>query len=397
MKTSYWIGPLLVSIESYNMRYSGTSSITTCSMVIYDSGGPYHNYQNNANSVLNIHPPSSNNLIYITGIVYTETNYDILRIKNRINDYNINELNNYSGYINIPLLFIYNGFFVLEFTSDSSNTYPGFQLTVGCMINSPQTIYSLIKDKSCYKISCDSNWKNIQDVSVSCIRNCKLTRTKYQYRGKCYNSCPEGTVDINSNKLCFLKNVQESCELYSIASELENACLKCKSDYYTIFNDKNNKNNFVHCYKNNSLEKYYLDNNDLLFKPCYISCKTCDQAGTIENSNCLSCDNSYYQKYEDLFKNETYKKCYKEIVGYALYNNQYFIETLCYKSCLLCSKEGNATHHNCLKCKKDYPYELNNSYGLNCYKECEFEFFLYSDKDKGNLFCPPYNDCNNYY
>ena len=397
MKTSYWIGPLLVSIESYNMRYSGTSSITTCSMVIYDSGGPYHNYQNNANSVLNIHPPSSNNLIYITGIVYTETNYDILRIKNRINDYNINELNNYSGYINIPLLFIYNGFFVLEFTSDSFNTYPGFQLTVGCMINSPQTIYSLIKDKSCYKISCDSNWKNIQDVSVSCIRNCKLTRTKYQYRGKCYNSCPEGTVDINSNKLCFLKNVQESCELYSIASELENACLKCKSDYYTIFNDKNNKNNFVHCYKNNSLEKYYLDNNDLLFKPCYISCKTCDQAGTIENSNCLSCDNSYYQKYEDLFKNETYKKCYKEIVGYALYNNQYFIETLCYKSCLLCSKEGNVTHHNCLKCKKDYPYELNYSYGLNCYKECEFEFFLYSDKDKGNLFCLPYNDCNNYY
>ena len=388
-KYSYWIGPLLISFESYNMRHSGTYSINTCSKVIYDSGGPKRNYDNNDNSALYIYPETSNKFLYITGIVNTERNYDILHIKNRTGD-NIKLLNQYSGYINIPLIVIYEGHFILEFTSDSSNTYPGFQLTVGCIIYSPQTIYSLIKDKRCYKISCDKNWKNIQNISVSCVSDCKLTSNKYQYRGKCYNSCPEGTV--NKDYFCYLKSVNESCEIYTKESELENSCLKCRKDYYTIFNDKNN---FIHCYKNNSLEKYYLDNNDLLFKPCFIACKTCDQYGTIENSNCLSCDASYYQKYEDTLKEETYKKCYQKIDGYSLYNNQYFIKVKCYKTSYLCLKEGDANKHNCKKCNKDYPYELMISSEFNCYKKCEFDF--YSDGEKEELFCNPDNNCKNYF
>ena len=292
-KSSYWLGPLLISFESYNMAGAGTNSIITCSKVIYDSGGPSRNYVNNENSELRIYPQSTNKLLYITGFVYTERNSDILSIyngKDNLKYYSL--LGKYSGYINVPLSVINEGYFTLKFTSDSGNTYPGFQLTVGCIIYSQPTIYSLIKDKRCFKISCDDNWKNIQIVSVSCIQNCQLTSTKYQYRGICYNRCPEGTVDIRNNYFCYLENVAESCESYSLASELENACLKCKNGYYTIFNDINNKNDFIHCYKNNSLEKYYLDNNDLLFKPCNKACKTCELSGTTQNSNCLSCDTS---------------------------------------------------------------------------------------------------------
>ena len=51
-KSSYWIGPLLISIESYNMTHTGTNSITTCSIFIYDSGGPKGNYKDNANSLI---------------------------------------------------------------------------------------------------------------------------------------------------------------------------------------------------------------------------------------------------------------------------------------------------------------------------------------------------------
>ena len=41
-KTSYWVGPLLISIskDSYNMAHTGNKSIKTCSKIIYDSGGP---------------------------------------------------------------------------------------------------------------------------------------------------------------------------------------------------------------------------------------------------------------------------------------------------------------------------------------------------------------------
>ena len=35
-KESYWIGPLKVVIESYNLPHSGINSINTCSKVIYD-------------------------------------------------------------------------------------------------------------------------------------------------------------------------------------------------------------------------------------------------------------------------------------------------------------------------------------------------------------------------
>ena len=69
-------------------------------------------------------------------------------------------------------------------------------------------------------------------------------------------------------------------------------CIKCNNDYYPILNDANNKYNFIECYKKNSLEKYYLDNIDLLFKPCYESCKTCNKNGTKENHNCITCDDN---------------------------------------------------------------------------------------------------------
>ena len=64
--------------------------------------------------------------------------------------------------------------------------------------------------------------------------------------------------------------------------------------------------------------------------------------GTIENSNCLSCDSPYYPKYEDTLKNETYVNCYQKIEGYSLYNNQYFVK-YCFKTCDICLKNGNST------------------------------------------------------
>ena len=43
-----------------------------------------------------------------------------------------------------------------------------------------------------------------------------------------------------------------------------NKCQICGSDYYLIFNDSNNNNENINCYK--SPEKYYLDNDNLKSK-----------------------------------------------------------------------------------------------------------------------------------
>ena len=42
----------------------------------------------------------------------------------------------------------------------------------------------------------------------------------------------------------------------------------------------------------------------------------------------------------------------------------------CYDSCEICNLKGNKTHHNCLKCKDEFIYEINitNSSYKNCYK-----------------------------
>ena len=81
-KSSYWIGPLLISIGSYNMTHQGTNSIITCSKFIYDSGGPNGNYKNYANSTLIIKPDSSGKLVSIKGKINTEKCCDYLYIYN---------------------------------------------------------------------------------------------------------------------------------------------------------------------------------------------------------------------------------------------------------------------------------------------------------------------------
>ena len=154
----------------------------------------------------------------------------------------------------------------IKFTSDNSYTNDGFKLVVRCIYIS-KSIYGLIESNK-YQMN-----------------------LKYQYRGKWYSICPNCTSDVNFT--CYSNSVLEKCEEYSIESDNENLCIKCKNNYYPMLNDTNNKNNYINCYKNNSLEKYYLDNNDFLFKSCYKSCRTCIQNGTIENHNCLTCDTNY--------------------------------------------------------------------------------------------------------
>ena len=78
-KTSYWIGPLLIYM-SYNMAHTGINSITTCSKIIYDSGGPNGNYGYNENSILTIYPETSGNFVSIKGKIDSEGNGDILYI-----------------------------------------------------------------------------------------------------------------------------------------------------------------------------------------------------------------------------------------------------------------------------------------------------------------------------
>ena len=260
------------------MANTGSDSITTCSKAIYDSGGPDGNYEKNASSLLHIYPEKSGQFLSIQGKAITQPYHGYFRLYYGLKKGYYYEYHWYTGNYNIPLYVSPTGPLSIELISDSGNVNKGLHLTIGCIIN-VETIYNLIKKENCQIISCDKNWKKKQNLIDSdteiCVKNCNITDNKYQYRGKCYNNCPINTINDNFNNfMCYSNSVIEKCENYSIESEYDDLCVKCNEDYYPKLNDKTNKYDFINCYKNNHLEKYYLDNNDLLFKPCYKSCKT---------------------------------------------------------------------------------------------------------------------------
>ena len=77
----------------------------------------------------------------------------------------------------------------------------------------------------------------------------------------------------------------------------------CGNNFYMKYNDINNST-YINYY--NSPQGYYLDEVDLLYKPCYITCKTCNIIGNETIHNCIECNDEY--RYALIISN--YKNCY---------------------------------------------------------------------------------------
>ena len=164
------------------MPNSGSNRINTCSKVIYDSGGANGNYEKNANSHLFIYPELPGKPLTIKGIIRTKSYHGHVSI---FKDGTWGT--RYSGNFDIPLSVATDNHILLKLVSDDySTTREGFRFTIGCMLKSPQTIYNLIKDNTCRRLSCDNDYKNIQNIILSnsglCLKNCNSTNLKYHYR-----------------------------------------------------------------------------------------------------------------------------------------------------------------------------------------------------------------------
>ena len=382
-KSSYWIGPLLISIESINIK-SKTNSITTCSKNIYNS--------NSLTSDLIIKPEGSGKLVSIKGNInilgtyyFNNFNNDYFcidngEIKSKKTNYCYYRSQNISLFSSETILLSIN---LNNYYSWIVNRYilSTFQLTIGCIVNS-QTIYNLIKGNNCRMISCDNDYRSKQNIIDSytgkCKKNCISTEYKYQYRGICYFNCPSNTKDINF--ICYSNSVIEKCEEYSIESDNLNLCIKCKENYYPKLNDNNNKENFFDCYKNNSLENYYLDNDDLLFKPCFETCKTCNQNGTIENHNCIICDSNFKLQ----LSVGDYYNCYPECNNYYYFDKDKNYICLDKKECPNDYKYLIDQKKQCIdECYNDPDHQYN--FGKKCFEKCPEEISYESETKK--FFC----------
>jgi len=133
---SLWVGPVTARPGQYNIGVSGSATLTTCAMTIYDNGGPNGNYAPNCNSELVLMPETVGSSISVFGSYHTENCCDYLRIYDGIG-INGTMLGEYKGTGTIPTLVSSTGPLTLLFHSDSGVQYDGFEVNVTCASCAP--------------------------------------------------------------------------------------------------------------------------------------------------------------------------------------------------------------------------------------------------------------------
>ena len=184
------------------------------------------------------------------------------------------------------------------------------------------TIFPQIKDKKCYNIDCKNNWKSGQKKIIQgsniCIDNCQNNEQyKYEYNGKCYETCSNGYILDDSNENTYkCKCELEKCLTCPQEALNNKLCSKCNDNYYEMENDTSNIGEYINCYK--EIKGYYLDKNDYLFKKCYNSCETCEIKGDNITHNCLKCNINYSNE----ININNYSNCYKNCSYYYFFDNE---------------------------------------------------------------------------
>ena len=211
-------------------------------------------------------------------------------------------------------------------------------------------IEKLIENK-CAIVDCSENWrekrKKIIIENNTCVDDCSTVINTFEYNSKCYNNCPSGK-------------------------------------YKHIYFDTEN-NYYIECI--NSIEGYYLDEEDSFYKPCYPICKTCSKKGNKDNHNCNECKENYFHKKNFL----NYYNCYNDCLNYKYYDynlNQFYCTDI-----LECPSNYNKLildKRECVDdCKKDLYYKFE--YMNECFRECpngtfnnsfHCEIITYTDKQE---------------
>ena len=269
-----------------------------------------------------------------------------------------------------------------------------------------------------------------------CAISCYTSGTgyTYQYTGKCYLTCPEGTKFYNDTKLCedcrdyytldkkgcldsipdgyynddsaakTIKKCPNECQNCTLDSLNSGLCLSCyvNDQYYPKINDSLNTDSYYKCYNKNETQiNYYLDNN--IFKPCYPLCNKCSGEGNNENNNCTECKDPDYELVDGNcicinYYNYEKTECIS-IIPDGYYNNNHTGKTIdkCPSKCSNCSYDSIVVNNDlCVSCninggyfpKEDDPHNINSFY--ECYQENQTYYYL---DHNSNIFKHCYSSC----
>ena len=128
---SNWEGPVNITPGAYIMAATGSASVTTCDLAIYDNGGPNGDYSNSCDATLTINPATPGSVIVLTGTSNTESCCDYLRVYDGTSTSGT-MLAEYKGSNLTVNCTSTTGPLTLYFHSDGSVIYSGFALTASC-------------------------------------------------------------------------------------------------------------------------------------------------------------------------------------------------------------------------------------------------------------------------
>ena len=211
---------------------------------------------------------------------------------------------------------------------------------------------------------CSEECKTCDKIESQNNSNCNSCKNgKFLYFGNCIDLCKHGYyTDEYGNKICKCSSDDKCKNCTKESSEL-NLCAACNDGFYKKLNDETNQYPYINCYKNP--EGYFLELENLIYKPCYERCQECEKEGTEKENNCLKCKNNY--RFIDDFEND--KNCYEKC-DYLYYFDE-LKEYHCTED-MKCPDEINKLipeKNRCIdQCKNDNTYM--NEYNNICYKDC---------------------------
>ena len=252
--------------------------------------------------------------------------------------------------------------------------------------------YKYIYNDECY-MSCPDNTyeKNCEEND-----NCE----KYNDKIPCYDNTPEGYYLDSGNKI--YKKCFSSCKsCYGEGTASNNNCKECKTNF-ELYMDNNGISN---CYEKCDNYHYF---NDLNIFLCVPNCPDQYKNTISATKKCIDdCKKDSTYKYE--YNNICYEKCpdgkytlegSDDLLCYDQAPDGYYFDpgneiySKCYETCKKCNIKGRTTNNNCLECKTNYEFYLDNNNVENCYEKCN-NYYYFDESNK--FFCTPDKKCPSNY
>ena len=192
-------------------------------------------------------------------------------------------------------------------------------------------LYGLTKTKRDCSNNCYPQNRDYFPETKKCVLNCTKNNThQFLYNNNCYSSCPKRTNHLSNSYICEDLN----CNYYY--NYEQTGCISTIEDGY---------------FSNSSSLK--------TIDKCHEDCQTCNQKGTIDNANCLTCPEGKFYNYGNCISNCT---------------NGYYEENSIKKckcsniKCFKCSLES-LNYDLCITCNENY-FPKYEEYNTGSYIDC---------------------------